>query len=123
MWKKVLLLGLLAFLLVACLGKFKKAGPLALDKSTYAPGEAITVTFNAPGTYQDNAWIGIIPSDVAHGDEAVNDQHDIAYQYLKGQTSGTFTFTAPDTPGAYDMRMHDTDNNGKEVASVSFTVQ
>jgi hypothetical protein len=31
-------------------------------------------------------------------------------------------FTAPSEPGEYDLRMHDTDSNGKEIASVSFKV-
>ncbi len=98
------------------------APPLTLDKSSYNPGEAITVTFTTLGAYVNDAWIGIIPSHIAHGDEALNDQYDISYQYLNGMTAGTMTFAAPSIPGSYDMRMHDTDNNGKEVASVSFTV-
>lgn len=96
--------------------------PLTLDKYSYNPGETITVTFTTLGVYDNNAWIGIIPSHIAHGDEALNDQYDISYQYLKGLTSGTMTFAAPSIPGSYDMRMHDTDNSGKEVASTSFTV-
>jgi len=95
---------------------------LTLDKDSYKPGEMITVTFTALSTYDNTAWIGIIPSHIAHGDEVLNDQHDISYQYLNGIASGTLTFTAPSTPGSYDMRMHDTDNSGKEVASTSFTV-
>ena len=99
------------------------AGPsLTIDKYSYSPKETITVTFTAPTGYQDNAWIGIIPSHVPHGDEATNDQYDLTYQYLKGMTSGTMVFAAPDIPGSYDVRMHDTDDNGKEVASVSFVV-
>lgn len=95
---------------------------LSLDKRGYRPGEQIKVTFTAPATYHRSAWIGIIPSSVPHGSEATNDQHDVAYKYLEGMTSGTFYFTAPSTPGSYDMRMHDTDSNGSEVSSVSFTV-
>jgi hypothetical protein len=63
-----------------------------------------------------------VPSHVPHGSEAENDKNDIAYQYLKGMQSGTMIFKAPAKIGAYDFRMHDTDNNGKEVASVSFQV-
>ena len=95
---------------------------LTLDKLSYSPGEIMTVTFTALDTYESNAWVGIIPSHIAHGDEAVNDQYDISYQYLNGMTAGTLTFSAPSAPGSYDMRMHDTDTNGNEVTSVSFTV-
>ena len=99
------------------------AGPsLSLSKTAFSPGETISVEFTALDSYADNAWIGIIPSDVAHGDEAFNDQFDIDYKYLDGKTSGTLNFVAPEEPGAYDFRMHDTDTSGKEVASVSFTV-
>ncbi len=95
---------------------------LSIDKRSYRPGEQIKVTFTAPATYSSNAWIGIIPSNIPHGSEATNDQHDVAYQYLKGMTSGTLYFTAPGNPGSYDMRMHDSDSNGTEVSSVSFNV-
>jgi hypothetical protein len=71
---------------------------------------------------KSNAWIGIVPSQIAHGSEATNDQHDIAYQYLQNRTSGTMNFTAPTTPGSYDIRFHDTDDNGVELAFVSFAV-
>jgi hypothetical protein len=95
---------------------------LNLDRSRFASGEKITVRFTASAGYADNAWVGIIPSSVAHGSEALNDRHDLTYQYLRKRTSGALVFTAPQKPGAYDLRMHDTDSNGREVASVSFTV-
>jgi hypothetical protein len=90
-----------------------------LDKTTFACGEEIAVTFTAP-SYPENAWVGIIPSDIPHGDETQNDEHDVAYVYLEKQTSGVLNFFAPGKPGTYDFRMHDTDDNGKEVASISF---
>jgi hypothetical protein len=96
---------------------------LTLGITAVTAGSKITVSFTAPANLPDNAWIGIIPSSVPHGNEAVNDQNDIAYQYLQGKTSGAMTFTAPTVPGSYDFRMHDTDSNGKEIASISFTVQ
>lgn len=98
---------------------------LKLDKKVYAPGETIKVSFEASPKWEENAWIGIIPSTVAHGKEAENDSYDIAYQYIKGATSGTFEFTAPKDPGKYDIRMNDTDDGtkGVEVASVTFEVK
>ncbi len=96
---------------------------IALAKNSFTPGESVTVQYVALPSYAENAWIGIIPSNVSHGSESQNDQHDISYQYLKKSTSGSMTFRAPNQPGTYDFRMHDTDNNGIEVASVTFTVE
>jgi len=98
-------------------------GSLSLDKNAYDPGEEIKVSFNAPQGYANNAWIGIIPSSVAHGSEEENDKHDLAYQYLSGRTSGVLAFYSPMQLGSYDLRMHDSDDNGKEVASVTFSVR
>ena len=96
---------------------------ITLRKGIYAPGEEIYVSFTALPDFADNAWIGIIPSDVPHGRESVNDQHDISYLYLHKKTLGELKFTAPSQEGSYDFRMHNTDSSdGVEVASVSFTV-
>ncbi len=94
---------------------------LTLDRTHFEPGEAIAVRFTAPATWPSNAWVGIIPSRIPHGEEKENDRHDVSYQYLKKRASGTLTFTAP-SAGDWDFRMHDTDGNGKEYASISFTV-
>ena len=120
--KKVLWFLLLVATLVGC-GTFGGMPTLSVDKSEVDPGGTITVQFTAPGGFEPKAWVGIIPSQVSHGSEATNDQNDIAYQYLEKRTKGTLTFKAPDKPGSYDIRMNDTDNNGKEVASVTFTVK
>lgn len=98
------------------------AQSLELDRSVFQPGETIAVAFSAPGNFARDAWVGIIPSNVPHGSEAVNDQHDMTYQYLERRTAGTLTFAAPTKPGVYDFRMHDTDSNGREVAAVEFRV-
>ncbi len=111
-----------SFTVGAAAGSSGGQSPLRLEKTAFAPGETITVHFTAPGYFPDNAWIGIIPSQVPHGNESQNDKYDLAYQYLKKRTSGSMVFKAPSQPGSYDIRMHDTDNNGKEVASVSFNV-
>ena len=96
---------------------------LSSNKTSYKPGEAITVKFTASSDWGNNAWIGIIPSDVKHGDETENDKHDLSYRYLSGKTSGSITLNAPSKPGKYDLRMHDTDSNGKEITYISFTVK
>ncbi len=121
----VLLIGLLtAAVCLVSLSAFAQGGgaSLTINKRGYAPGESITVTFSAPAGLPTNAWIGIIPSSVPHGSEATNDQNDVSYQYLNGSTYGTLTFAAPTTPGNYDLRMNNSDNNGAELTYVSFTV-
>lgn len=108
------------FIFAAC--KPKPKATLKLDKNQVNVGEVFTVTYTAPETFEKSAWIGVIPSNITHGSESANDQHDVSYKYLNKSTSGQMNFTAPMQPGKYDLRMHDTDNNGKEVAYVSFTV-
>jgi len=103
-------------------GTYDVEPTLELNKTSFEPGETIVVTFTASPDYTDDAWVGIVPSEVPHGDEAVNDQHDITYQYLNGLTEGDLEFEAPLEPGSYDLRLHDTDYDGAEVASVSFEV-
>jgi len=96
---------------------------LEINKKVYKPGEEIVITFKAPDTWPKNAWVGIIPSDAPHGDETENDKVDVAYVYLNKKTSGEVTLKAPKESGSYDIRMHNTDQNGKEVEYVSFKVK
>ena len=98
-------------------------GTLAIAKTSFAPGEEIAVDFTADPSFPPEAWVGVVPADVPHGSSEENDQYDLSYLYLQGQTSGTLTFTVPEEPGSYDLRMHDTDAAGVEVTSVTFTVQ
>lgn len=96
---------------------------LLIAKTTYAPGDDILVSYTTDGTLDSSAWIGVIPSDIEHGDEATNDMYDTDYEYLSG-TSGFVTLTAPDEPGEYDIRMNSGDSTGSvEVAYISFTVE
>jgi len=93
-----------------------------LDKPTFNPNEQILVHFQAPASWSRDAWIGIVPSNIPHGDEAVNDKYDVAYQFIEKRTSGTLSFIAPG-PGQWDFRMHDTDQNGREFFNVPFIVR
>ncbi|MGQ8335787.1 hypothetical protein ACUNWD_04495 [Sunxiuqinia sp. A32] len=115
--KKIIYVVLLS---VVCLSL--RAQTLNIPSSQFKPGEIIYVDFTAPGSYADNAWVGIIPSSVQHGSEATNDKYDLTYQYLKKRTSGRLEFKAPAKEGSFDLRMNDSDSGGKEVASVSFVV-
>lgn len=121
--KKTLWLLLLLAALVGCANLGGGKATLSADKAEVNPGETLTVQFTAPGGFEPKAWVGIVPSAVAHGSEATNDQNDLTYQYLEKRTQGTLTFKAPDKPGSYDIRMNDSDNDGKEVASVTFAVK
>jgi len=109
--------------LLSALAQSAQGAELRLARTQFALGESIRVSFTASPDYPANAWVGIIPSTVQHGSEAVNDQNDITYQYLNKRTSGELIFKAPAQPGSYDSRMNDRDDNGKEVASVSFRVE
>jgi hypothetical protein len=96
---------------------------LTCTPSVAKPAELIFVDFNAPADYPPNAWIGIIPSHIPHGSEAQNNLYVISHEYLQKRTSGTLHFTAPINPGIYDVRMNDSDDNGKEVCSTTFRVK
>lgn len=98
------------------------ASLLRLTKTKFASKEDIRVEFTAFENFAANAWIGIVPSDVPHGSETENDKHDMAYQYLNKKLSGTLIFKAPIRAGTYDLRMNDSDNGGKEIASITFEV-
>ena len=111
----------LIFVFAACKSKAPES-KLSLKRATYQSGEVISVTYVAPQGLPDNAWVGIIPADIQHGKEDLNDKYDLAYKYLRGSTSGDLVFNAPNKPGKYDFRLHDTDNNGVELAFVTFTV-
>ena len=101
----------------------KAIGEIWLDKDKYKSGEIIKFHFNAPPGLSKKAWIGIIPSSIPHGSETENDRHDVNYVYMNGRESGTLTMPAPSKEGSWDLRMHDTDQNGNEIAYVSFTVE
>src|SRR6266487_2393315 len=91
---------------------------LTLSKSKLSPGEKFTIQYSINGPAKQSSWIGIIPSDIPHGKENVNDAHDVAYQYTPA-ASGSVDFEAPVKPGSYDLRWS---GEGTELTSVSFQV-
>jgi len=95
---------------------------IELDESVYTPEELILITYYAPLDIEDNAWIGIIPSDIEHGEEEVCDQHDLDYNYVEAG-EGSTDFYAPTEPGSYDIRMFSSDYEGKEIISITFEVE
>ncbi len=96
---------------------------LSLDRTTVRPGGPITIHFRGAQGLDRNAWIGIIPSGVPHGDERTNNDNNLSFQHLQGRAAGSLTFRAPTRPGYYDFRMHDSDERGREIAFISFTVE
>ena len=96
---------------------------LSTEKNSFIPQEKISVKYTAPLSFDKTAWIGLIPSDIAHNDEALADEHDIAYYYLEKSTSGRVNFKAPADPGSYDFRLFDKNGDGNEVLSIKITVE
>ncbi|NQZ08426.1 MAG: hypothetical protein HRT35_14820 [Algicola sp.] len=103
-------------------GGDKAAATFTLPKTAYAPNEAITLSFTAPATFTKKTWIGMGPANIEHGSTERNDQHDMAYRYVKGRSSGIMSFTAPNKQGLYDFRMNDTSND-LELSSIAFEVK
>ncbi len=95
---------------------------LSIEKTKYYPGETIVVTFTAPDTLPEIAWIGLVPSAVPHGKEEVNDEHQINYKYVLGETKGTRLYRAPKREGSWDIRFNSTDDDGIELHSITFVV-
>lgn len=73
----------------------------------------------AASDLKDGAWAGVVPSSVPHGQEAVNDEHDSSFFHIN---SGKDVLIAPKEPGDYDVRLNSDDQDGVELASVSFKV-
>jgi len=94
---------------------------LKLIKNKFEPNEKIELNFTASPLYPSNSWVGVFKADVAHKGSAEADKHDIAWQHLKGKSTGTLTFTAPTKNGNYDFRMFEK-SSGIEVVTIKFTV-
>lgn len=86
-------------------------------------GDELKVGFEVPLSYSESAWLGIVPTDTAHGEEAVGDPANLGYEYLGRRSRGNVILKAPSEVGNYDLRIYDDDADGKEAASVSFTVK
>ena len=115
---KALLTALAVVALAGCSGGSDAVTTVSVDSETYAPGDTITVTYDVVDEVQENAWIGIIPAETAHGAEVDADAVDVNYEYFTGAPSGTKTFPAPATEGTYDVRVFNTDNSdGLELAT------
>jgi hypothetical protein len=97
-------------------------GSMTLDKTSYQAGEPIVVTLVINTPLADNGWIGVIPANIPHGLEVDGDNNYITYDWLYNLAGNQITLYAPDTPGSYDVRLYNTDDQGVEVAFVNFSV-
>ena len=100
----------------------KEAKILWSPTSGVAPGSTLEVPFEVPLGTDDDAWIGVIPADVPHGDEKKADEADLTYEKLGERSRGTVRLKAPDAPGSYTVRMFSDDDKGVELGSVTFSV-
>ncbi|MEQ9814579.1 MAG: discoidin domain-containing protein [Azospirillaceae bacterium] len=98
------------------------SGSIALQQTTVEPGARMLVLFDGAADLAADAWIGIVPADTPHGQEAVNDRANLGLAYLNGVESGQVRLIAPVEPGDYDLRLHDTDQDGREIASIGFII-
>jgi len=100
----------------------KNVASLTLPKKVFEPGEKIVLKFTASPNYPELSWIGMFNGSLVHGNLAQVNNKELAYEYIKGKSSGSFEFTAPKKEGEYDFRMLET-SNGLEVATVKFKVR
>ncbi len=95
---------------------------MKMSKERYSYGEEIKVTLKWTGTPDPSAWLGIVPADIPHGDEFVNDDADIEYIYIAEYDGSEFIFNSDIEPGNYTVRLNDNDSGGAELAWCAFTV-
>ncbi|MBR5722727.1 MAG: carbohydrate-binding protein [Oscillospiraceae bacterium] len=83
----------------------------------------IPIRISMTGEISKDAWIAVIPSEVAHT-EKDGDDHNGAWRRLNEIENGELTLTAPEQVGNYDIRVYDgeDENTAKEIASQPFRV-
>ncbi|MEG1772562.1 MAG: hypothetical protein RRY79_05425 [Clostridia bacterium] len=98
-----------------------KINGLTLDKTEYKVGDNAEIIgkLDAEG-FGDEAWIGIVPSGVPHGNDERNDTYDTDYEYLSVLENGKFALTIPESAGIYDLRIND---GTVEIAYMSIVVE
>lgn len=97
---------------------------MKLDKDVYEQGEQIIVTLTYKGTPLEDAWVGIVPAEIEHGDEYLNDDYDVDYYYILSKEPGEeFVFETWLEPGDYSMRINENDNGGIELGWLDFKVK
>jgi hypothetical protein len=89
---------------------------LQASPATLPAGSLFTVTWQATGPTSPTDWLGLY---------RVGDPNTsyLAYRYATGATSGSVTFTAPSTPGTYEVRYLPQNGYEAVAASNAVTVQ
>lgn len=91
-------------------------GSIGINKTTYAVGEAITVSWTVPKSKTDPSnWIGLFKTT------AKNSEY-IRWNYIGDDTEGELQFQAPKV-GTYELRLFYENSYDDEVTSRRFTVK
>ena len=108
-----------AITMLACSGK----PSIDLNEDWVQPGKTIQVKWDAPVSQQKSgAWIGVVPAVTPADDKITHDNADLQYKTLDGKSSGKFELRVPNGQGKYELRIYDSETNGKVLASTPFTV-
>ncbi len=93
------------------------------ENNIYLPASTIEFEYEVQeDLLKGSPWIGIVPSNIQHGNETVNDKHDLSFVYINSGKD-SISLTAPSEEGFYDLRLHDSDFGGKELGYISFEVK
>lgn len=114
----LLLVGFLALVLGKEAGAQSGSGySLATSANTVAPGSTITVLWQAPSTHATRDWIGLFPVGLPN-------KSFIAWKSVPSGTSGTMTFTIPNTTTSqvYEFRYLLNDGYANIATSNSITI-
>ena len=95
-------------------------GALALDKETYVVGEPMDLTVNLQeGRHYKYPWIGLY----SIGGPLEGGAEDETYRKTDKRVKEKMTWNAPSSPGQYEFRLFDRDNDGRyRLDSIRFTV-
>lgn len=114
---------LFSFVLVFAMTMLACAPSIKLSKDWVMPGRTMDVKWNAPVKQQKSgAWIGVVDADTPADAEITHDKADMYYKTLDRKSSGKFELKVPGHQGDFELRIYDSEKNGKVLASARFTV-
>ena len=96
---------------------------LSIDKSVYLKEERIEVSIDFDKLNKENAVIVITKTSTKHGNEKLVHENNEEYRYLSDFSELPFYMWAPANNGKYDVRVYENNNDGKELASITFEVK
>lgn len=85
--------------------------------ASVTPGSVFAVQWTAPANHATNDWIGIYPAAQPSSNGA-----GVTWKYIPAGTSGTLSFTAYATEGAYQIRAFPSGNNSPELANIPLQI-